>query len=282
MSRIWFITGASRGFGRIWATAALARGDRVAVTARDAESLSHFTEEFGDAVLPLTLDVTDAAQAANAVVRAHDHFGRLDVVVNNAGYMLVGTVEEASEAEARALFDTNYFGTLSVIQAALPLMRAQGGGHIIGVSSALGLVSFPLMGLYCASKWAVEALHEGLAQEVAPFGIKVTLVEPGPYATDLTSGKSLKISPGLDVYAASRQWMQEHLSNGDIGDPDATAAAILAIVDAERPPLRIALGSMVLPMIRASYADRIATWDSWEAVSNAAQGEARRGVVRQF
>ncbi len=185
--KVWFITGASRGFGRIWAEAALARGDGVAATARDAASVADLAERFGGAALPLALDVTSPEQVRQAVARAHDRFGRLDVVVNNAGYTLVGTVEEASEAEVRAIFDTNLFGALAVIQAALPLLRAQGSGRILGVSSGMGVVAMPLAGFYCASKWAFEALHESLAQEVRGHGIRVTLLEPGAYATEFSS-----------------------------------------------------------------------------------------------
>ena len=192
MKKTWFITGASRGLGRIWAEAALARGDQVAATARDVADVADFTDRFGDAVLPLALDVTNAEQVQQVVAQAHAHFGRLDVVVNNAGYSLVGTIEEASEADVRALFDTNYFGTIRVIQAVLPLLRQQGSGHILGVSSGLGLVAMPLIGYYCTSKWAVEALHESLAQEVKAFGIKVTIIEPGAYATEFASPASLR------------------------------------------------------------------------------------------
>jgi len=280
--KIWFITGASRGFGRIWAEAALARGDRVAATARDAASVADLSERFGDAVLPLALDVSDPDQAQQAIRHAHDHFGRLDVVLNNAGYTLVGTVEEASEADVRALFDTNYFGTLRVIKAALPLLRAQGSGHIVGVSSSLGLVGVPLIGFYSTTKWAIEALHDSLAQEVKAFGIKVTLVEPGAYATEFGSATSLKFAPGLDAYAELRKRMHERLSSQDRGDPRATAKAILKIVDADNPPLRFALGATVLPMARTVYAERLATWEAWEPISNAAQGDATKGAVASF
>jgi len=274
-SKVWFITGASRGFGRIWAEAALERGDKVAATARELASVADLVERFGDAVLPLALDVTDADQVRQAVPQAHAHFGRLDVVLNNAGYSLVGTTEEASEADVRAVFDTNYFGTLRVIQAALPLLRQQGSGHILGVSSGVGLVAFPVIGSYCASKWAFEALHESLAQEVKAFGIKVTLLEPGAYATEFGSPASLKFAPGMDAYAALREQVFGRLSSMKRGDPQATAEAILQIVDAENPPLRFLLGNEMLPMVRAAYADRLATWEAWEEVSNAAQGEPK-------
>ena len=275
MTKIWFITGASRGFGRIWAQAALERGDKVAATARTLDDVADLSERFGDAVLPLALDVTDAEQVRQVVERAHAHFGRLDVVINNAGYSLVSTIEEASEDEVRAMFDTNYFGTIRVIQAALPLLREQGSGHIIGVSSGLGLVAMPLIGYYCTSKWAVEALHESLAQEVKPFGIKVTLIEPGAYATTFGSPESLKMAPGMDVYADLRKEVFGHLQGQKQGDPEATAQAVLKLVDAQNPPLRLILGDQNLPQVRAAYADRIATWEAWEEVSNAAQGAAR-------
>jgi NAD(P)-dependent dehydrogenase (short-subunit alcohol dehydrogenase family) len=278
-SKIWFITGASRGFGRIWAKAALMRGDKVAATARTLADVADLKERFGDSVLPLALDVTDAAQVRDAVRQAHAHFGRLDVVLNNAGYSLVGTVEEASEADVRAVFDANYFGTLRVIQAALPLLRQQGSGHILGVSSGLGIVAVPLIGFYCASKWAFEALHESLAQEVKPFGIKVTILEPGAYATDFGSPSSLKFAPGMDAYADLRTQVFGRLSSSEKGDPAATAEAVLKIVDAENPPLRFFVGNTGLPIARAAYAARLATWEAWEAVSNAAQGEPRKQNV---
>ncbi|MCM3782114.1 SDR family NAD(P)-dependent oxidoreductase [Neobacillus mesonae] len=271
-NKVWFITGASRGLGRIWAEAALSRGDKVAATARTPESIAELKERFGDAVLPLALDVTDSQQVEHVVQQAHAHFGRLDVVLNNAGYTLVGTTEEADESDVRELFDANYFGTLRVIQAALPLLRLQGSGHILGVSSAMGIVAAPLIGFYCASKWAVEALHDSLAQEVKSFGIKVTLLEPGAFATDFGSPLSMKTSQGLEVYAELRNRVSVRLSTEERGNPIATVEAILQIIDAEDPPLRFAVGAGVLPLVRGVYADRLATWEKWEAVSNGAQG----------
>ncbi|WP_336785027.1 SDR family NAD(P)-dependent oxidoreductase [Paenibacillus sp. MMO-177] len=271
-NKVWFITGASRGLGRIWAEAALSRGDKVAATARTLESIVDLKERFGEAVLPLALDVTDARQVKRVVQQAHAHFGRLDVVLNNAGYTLVGTTEEAGESDVRELFDANYFGTLRVIQAALPLLRLQGSGHILGVSSAMGIVAAPLIGFYCASKWAVEALHDSLSQEVKGFGIKVTLLEPGAFATDFGSPLSMKTSQELEVYAELRNQVFGRLSTEHRGDPRATAEAILQIVDAQDPPLRFAVGAGVLPLVRGAYADRLAAWEAWEAVSNEAQG----------
>jgi NAD(P)-dependent dehydrogenase (short-subunit alcohol dehydrogenase family) len=271
--KVWFITGASRGFGRIWAEAALQRGDKVVVTARGLASIADLKANYHANALALELDVTKPDQVNTAVAQAHAHFGRLDIVLNNAGYSLVGTIEEASADEVRALYDTNIFGTLSVIQAALPLLRKQGGGHILGVSSGLGHVTMPLIGYYCSSKWAFEAIHESLATEVKPFGIKVTIIEPGAYATEFGSPSSLKLATGLDIYADLRNKVHERLRNMERGDPSATPEAIFKIVDAENPPLRFFLGSHNLPWVRAAYAERLATWEKWESISNSAQGE---------
>ncbi|RRA48487.1 SDR family NAD(P)-dependent oxidoreductase [Acidipila sp. EB88] len=277
--KVWFITGASRGFGRVWAEAALERGDRVAATARNLADVAALSERFGDRVLPLALDVTDTAQVKQAVAAAHSHFGRMDVVLNNAGYSLVGTVEEVGEDAVRALFETNFLGTLRVIQAALPYLRAQGSGHVVGVSSVLGVVGIPMLGLYSASKWAFESMHEALAQEVKPFGIQVTLLEPGAYATEFGSAASVKIAPGLEPYAGLRAQMASFIAKMDQGDPQATPAAVLAVVDAEAPPLRFFVGSTGLPRAREAYRARLAQWEEWADLSNSAQGQATKGVV---
>jgi NAD(P)-dependent dehydrogenase (short-subunit alcohol dehydrogenase family) len=270
-SKVWFITGTSRGFGRVWAEAALARGDRVAATARDVKTLAPLAERYGDLVAPLTLDVTNKAAAAAAIAFAHERFGRLDVVVNNAGYGLFGAIEEVRESEARAQIETNLFGALWVTQAALPFMRAQGSGHIIQVSSIGGVNAFPTVGLYHASKWGLEGFSQSLAAEVAGFGIKVTIVEPGGFATDW-GGASAKRAASMDVYDSARATIAAIRSNSIPGDPEATGPAILKVVDATDPPLRIFLGSSGLPMTRAEYARRIETWEKWSDVSIEAQG----------
>ena len=274
MKKTWFITGASRGFGRIWAEAALQRGDRVGATARNRTDVADLTARFGDSVLPLALDVTNAAQVEQVVQQAHAHFGRIDVLVNNAGKSLFAATEEASDEQIRDLFDANYFGMVRVLRAALPLMRAQGSGHILGVSSGLGITSLPVIGYYCATKWAVEAMHEALAHEVKAFGIKVTLVEPGAYATDF--GKSSQIADPLEPYIDFRKQFLSHLTNVERGDPAATSDAILKLVDSDNPPLRLGLGTTILPRARAAFAERIATWEAWEDVSNAAMGTPRK------
>ncbi|MHA4896364.1 SDR family NAD(P)-dependent oxidoreductase [Pedobacter sp. PWIIR3] len=270
--KVWFITGASRGFGKVWTEAALERGDKVAATARKLESIATLKEKYGENVLTLELDVTNADQVKSAVTAAHEHFGKLDIVLNNAGYSLVGTIEESSADEIRALYETNVLGPVAIIQAVLPILRAQGYGHILGTSSNLGHVTLPVIGYYSSSKWAFEAIHESLAEEVKAFGIKVTIIEPGAYATEFGSQESLKFSHGLEVYTAFKETFFESLRSMERGDPNATAEAIFKIVDTENPPLRFFLGSQCLPWVKDAYSKRLATWEEWAEVSNAAQG----------
>jgi NADP-dependent 3-hydroxy acid dehydrogenase YdfG len=273
--KIWFITGASRGFGRVWAEAALNRGDKVSATARTLASIADLREKYGANVLTLELDVTNPDQVKMVVAQAHAHFGRIDIVLNNAGYSLVGMIEEASADDVRALYETNIFGTLAVIQAVLPLIRQQGGGHILGVSSGLGHVTMPVIGYYCSSKWAFEAIHESLAAEVKPFGINVTIIEPGAYATDFGSPDSLRFAAGLEIYADFKEQFFGRLRGLERGDPTATPEALFNIVDTKNPPLRFNLGSHNLPVIRAAYAERLATWEAWQSVSESAQGQLK-------
>jgi NADP-dependent 3-hydroxy acid dehydrogenase YdfG len=274
-SKVWFITGASRGFGRVWADAALKRGDKVAATARKLASIADLEEKYGENVLTLELDVTNHEQVKSVVEQAHAHFGRLDIVLNNAGYSLVGMIEEAGADDVRALYETNIFGPLAVIKAALPLLRAQGGGHILGTSSGLGHVTMPVIGYYCSSKWAFEAIHESLATEVKDFGIKVTIIEPGAYATEFGSQDSLKFAPGMDIYQDFKTHFFERLRGMKRGDPEATPQALFQIVDAENPPLRFNLGSHNLDWVRTAYAERLATWEEWQDISASAQGEPK-------
>lgn len=273
--KTWFITGTSRGFGREWAVAALQRGDRVAATARDVSTLDDLVERFGDAVLPLELDVTDRDADLAAVAQAHQHLGRLDVVVNNAGYGQFGFIEELSEAELRDQLETNLFGTFWVSQAALPYLREQGGGHIVQVSSIGGISAFPGIGAYHASKWALEGFSQSLAQEVAGFGIHVTLVEPGGFATDW-GGSSARHAAPLPAYeeAHARAAAARSTRTSNQGDPTASAEAILRVVDAEKPPLRVFFGAAPLGIATADYEQRLATWREWQPVSLLAQGGA--------
>ncbi len=269
--KIWFITGTSRGFGREWTEAALERGDKVAATARNTDSLKGLEERYGDSVLPLKLDVANREDAFAAVKTAHEHFGRLDVVVNNAGYGQFGMVEEISEAEARSQMETNFFGALWVTQAALPYLRAQNSGYILQVSSIGGIAAFPNLSMYHASKWALEGLSDALSQEVAEFGIHVTLVEPGPFST-YWSGPSAAHATPIAAYDGARERRAASRGTWKSGDPKATSAAVFAVVDAENPPLRLLLGEFAAAFVGPLYAKRLEVWDEWKEVSRAADG----------
>ncbi|BBH70698.1 short-chain dehydrogenase/reductase [Actinoplanes sp. OR16] len=271
MSKVWFITGTSRGFGRHFAEAALGRGDRVAATARDTGSLDDLVAEYGDAVLPLALDVTSREAVEAAVAAAHEKFGRLDVVVNNAGYGLFGMVEEITEEQLRDQLETNLFGAFFVTRAVLPILREQKSGHIIQISTIGGVGAFPSLGGYHASKWALEGLTESLAQEVAGLGIAVTLVEPGGFATDWAGSSAVHAVPN-PAYQPIRDAMAARSADAQYGDPAAAGPALLQIVDAEQPPLRVLFGSQPTQIVKHLYAQRLQTWADWEHVSHAAQG----------
>lgn len=271
MTRTWFITGGSRGFGRAFALAALGRGDRVAATARDIQTLDDLRDRFAGAILPIALDVTDRAAAGAAVDAAAAHFGGLDIVVNNAGYGLFGAVEELSEEQLQAQLETNFFGAVWVTQAVLPHLRSQGSGHLIQISSIGGVGAFPVLGGYHASKWALEAITESLAQEVAGFGIHVTIVEPGGFATDWGGSSAVHAAP-LPAYDGVRAAMAGRRGSTAPGDPDAAAQALLTLVDADTPPLRVLFGSQPTQLVKVIYDQRLATWAQWEHLSHAAQG----------
>jgi NAD(P)-dependent dehydrogenase (short-subunit alcohol dehydrogenase family) len=266
MAKTWFITGASKGFGREWTEAALERGDMVAATARNLGTLDTLVEKYGDTVLPLQLDVTDRSAAFDTVQRAAAHFGKLDIVINSAGYGHFGMVEELSENDVRAQMETNFFGALWVTQAALPIMRKQRSGHIIQVTSEGGVRTFPGIGAYHASKWALEGLSQSLSQEIKQFGIHVTMVEPGPYATGFGDGsRSSKENPDYKIVRDGIAY------NWQLGTASATRRAILKVVDAEQPPLRIFFGKSLEPLT-AEYEQRLATWNAWLPVSLEAFG----------
>jgi len=271
-NRVWFITGASRGFGRIWTEAALERGDKVVATARKLESISALSEKFGDNVLPLQLDVTNPDEINEVVKKAHEHFGKLDIVLNNAGYSLVGTIEEGSPDEIRALYETNILGPVNIIKAVMPILREQGFGHILGTSSNLGHITMPVIGYYSSSKWAFEAIYESLAIEIKQFGIKVTIIEPGAYATEFGSPESLKFAKGIDAYNDFKENFVKGLQTAERGNPNATPQALFKVVDSENPPLRFNLGSHNLPATKKAYEERLAVWEEWDAISSAAQG----------
>lgn len=273
MSKIWFVTGSSRGFGRRFVEAALQRGDKVAATARQAESLADLVVAHGDRVLPLPLDVTDRGAVFAAVQRAHAHFGRIDVVVNNAGYGLFGMVEEIQDVEIRAQFETNVFGALWVTQAALPFLRAQGSGHVIMLSSVLGIAAFPTTGAYTASKAALEGFSESLAQEVAPFGVKVTIVEPSGFDTGFAS--STKQADPMPVYSPVRDAFNAQFAGLPQGNDSGAGGALLAIVDAPHPPLRVFFGTLPMHVVPPLYTQRLKTWEEWAGVAAQADGSGQ-------
>ncbi|MEV0272232.1 SDR family NAD(P)-dependent oxidoreductase [Hamadaea sp. NPDC050747] len=277
MSKVWFVTGSSRGLGRRFVEAALSRGDRVAATARSTTGFDDLVKAYGDAVLPLGMDVTDRAAVFEAAKRAREHFGRLDVIVNNAGYAQIGAVEELTEQQLRDQLETNLFGAVWVVQAVLPYLREQGSGHIIQLSSAAGLIATPLGGAYMASKWALEGLNDALAQEVAGFGIKVTIIEPGGFAT--RDGKNPDpmdnghVAAHHPAYDPLRERLAAFAGKQPAGDPAAAAQTLLRLADLENPPLRVLFGQGFYPMIQKAYADRLRNWDDTQELSIAAHGD---------
>ena len=274
-NRTWLITGASRGFGRSFAQAALAAGDRVGAAARDTSSLKDLVAEHGDAVLPVELDVTDRGAVFAAVRNVHDHFGHLDVVVNNAGYGVSGAIEELSEEQARRQLEVNVFGALWVTQAALPILREQRSGWIVQVSSIGGLAAFPLTGIYHASKWALEGFSETLRQEVEPFGIKVLMVEPSGFRTDW-AGSSMDRAEPIDAYqqidqiANRRAFQQEDNNGSQPGNPDLAARALLDTLDRDDPPFRLLLGNVAYDVAVDRYETRLTEFRAGEQVARAA------------
>lgn len=271
MAKTVFITGASRGFGKIWAEALLERGDQVAATSRNVSQLNDLVNKYGAKVLPIQLDVNNRAEGFGAIQKAKTHFGSIDVLINNAGYGLFGAIEETSDQQARDQINTNVFGLLWLTQAVIPVMREQGHGHIINLSSILGLVTVPNLGLYNASKYAVEAISETLAAEVKQFGISVTIIEPNAYATDWSKSSAIHTTP-MPMYDRLKANFSASFGNGVFGRPESTSQAILKIIDLSNPPLRLFLGKHAFPLVKKTYAERIAEWESWNKVSVAAHG----------
>jgi NAD(P)-dependent dehydrogenase (short-subunit alcohol dehydrogenase family) len=271
MSKIILITGASRGFGKIWAKALLERGDKVAATARNTEDLNDLVQAYGNAVFPIQLDVNNRDACFAVVNKVKQHFGRIDVLINNAGFGLFGAIEETSEEQARAQMETNFFGLLWVTQAIVPIMREQKGGHIIQVSSFLGLVSLPVLGLYNASKYAVNGLSETLATEVKSFGINVSLIEPNGFSTDW-AGASAFQTEANEAYAPFKKAFFDAATPDSWGKPETTAKAVLALIDSANPPLHFLLGKVAYPAVKQVYAARLAEFEEWKDVSAEAHG----------
>jgi NAD(P)-dependent dehydrogenase (short-subunit alcohol dehydrogenase family) len=269
MSRTWLITGTSAGFGHALARAALAAGDNVVASARRVDALEALVADAPERTLAVGLDVTDRAQIDAAVAAATDRFGAVDVLVNNAGLASVGAVEELQDPELRSLMDTMYFGPVAMVQAVLPGMRARRAGTIVQMSSMGGQISMPGFGAYCSAKFALEALSEALAAEVAPYGIRVLIVEPGAFATSFGGGRS-QVSPDSGLYEQTvgpQRAAVDGMDGSQPGDPDRAATAIIEALDAPDPPLRLALGTDALTYIGATLDARRAELDAWGALT---------------
>ncbi|MEZ4334328.1 MAG: oxidoreductase [Myxococcota bacterium] len=264
--KVWLITGCSSGMGKAFAIAALRAGYRVVATARDPGTLEDVVATRPDRALALALDVTDKAQIGRVVERTLAEYGRIDVLVNNAAYGYLAAIEEGDEADVRAMFETNFWGTLAMTRAVLPCMRRQRSGHIVNNSSQAGLMSKPGTGYYSTTKWAVEALTEALVEEVEPFGIRVTALEPGPFRTDW-AGRSMKRSKTtMPDYAAvhARAQMIADMDGTQPGDPRGAAAALVEVVRSPDPPRQLLMGKIVLDTYRAKLDGIRAALDRWE------------------
>jgi NAD(P)-dependent dehydrogenase (short-subunit alcohol dehydrogenase family) len=269
LNKVWFITGTSSGFGRSLAEEVLRRGERLVATARDPQSLDELVARAPDRVLAVRLDVTQAAQVQPALDAALQRFGRIDVVVNNAGFSIVGAAEETSEADLRATMETMFFGAAALTRAVLPQLRRQGTGTVVQITSVGGLITAPGFGTYCAAKHALEAWSESLAAEVAPFGIKVLIVEPGAFRTSLF-GSGFRIMPVMPIYDATVGPTRAYVAGSggkQPGDPAKAARAIADAVDAGAPQLRLPLGADAIQGIRAKLARVAADVDGTEKVA---------------
>jgi NADP-dependent 3-hydroxy acid dehydrogenase YdfG len=271
--QVWFVTGASTGLGRALVDHLLQIGARVVATARKPEQLEQLARHYPETVLVTGLDVTSQALVDAAVKAAEAKFGRIDVLVNNAGYGMVGAVEESAEGEYRPMFETNVFGLIRVTQAVLPGMRSRGSGHILNLSSIGGLVATPGFGLYNATKFAVEGLSEALAQELKPLGISVTIVEPGPFRTDFLGRSGVPAKNHIEGYEQSSGKMRAYFSEQDgkqRGNPKKAVEAMVRAVDAEQAPLHLLLGANTIPRLKGKVDTLLADVAAWEAVTTGA------------
>ncbi|PSN12554.1 short-chain dehydrogenase/reductase [filamentous cyanobacterium CCT1] len=269
-SKVWLITGCSTGFGRALAEAVLQKGDRLLATARKPEQLGALVEHYPDTAKAVRLDVTSPQDIQAAIDNAIATFGRIDVLVNNAGHGLIAALEEVSDEEAHQFFETNFFGALRLMQSVLPVMRQQGSGHIVNLSSTAGLVGFGGSSLYCGAKFAMEGTSEALAKEVESFGVKVTLIEPGAFRTDFNGRSLATVEQSIDAYAsvsgASLQWFKE-MDGQQPGDPAKAAQAIIQAVESPYPPIRLALGADAMSLIQEKL-ERVKTdLDAWQQVT---------------
>lgn len=275
MSKTWFITGSSRGLGRSLAEAVLAQGGWVVATARKPEALDDLKAKYGDRVLPVALDVTDPAQVQQAIDVAIKAFGQIDVLVNNAGYGFAGAFEEMTPEEFKRQIDTNFWGVVNVTRAALPVLRGQGFGHIIQITSIGGRLAVPGLSAYHAAKFAVEGMSEALAQEVRPLGIKVTIVEPGGFRTDW-AGSSMAFAKPIEAYdptVGAVRGMLEQLTGKEPGNPAKAAQAIIQITNETEPPLRLPLGTDAHALLGHTYKSNIESLERWKDITRSTDFE---------
>jgi NAD(P)-dependent dehydrogenase (short-subunit alcohol dehydrogenase family) len=269
-SKVWLITGCSTGFGHALAEAVLQKGDRLLATARKPEQLGALVEHYPDTAKAVRLDVTSPQDIQAAIDTGIATFGRIDVLVNNAGHGMIAALEEVSDEEAHQFFETNFFGALRLMQSVLPVMRQQGSGHIVNLSSTAGLVGFGGSSLYCGAKFALEGTSEALAKEVESFGVKVTLIEPGAFRTDFNGRSLATVEQSIDAYAsvsgATLQWFKE-MDGQQPGDPAKAAQAIIQAVESPHPPIRLALGTDAMSLIQKKL-ERVKTdLDAWQQVT---------------
>jgi NAD(P)-dependent dehydrogenase (short-subunit alcohol dehydrogenase family) len=278
MNKIWFVTGSSRGLGRTLVEAILAAGDKVIATARKPEELKDLSAIYGDSIQAVKLDVTSSADVEKAVATAVEAFGRIDVLINNAGYGFLGAFEEMSDEEFKGQIETNFWGVVNVTRAILPHLRQQGSGHIIQITSVGGRSAFPGLSGYHAAKFAVEGLSEALALEVKPLGLKVTIVEPGGFRTDW-AGASMAFAKPIEAYAPTIGFMREQLKLRDgnqPGDPRKAAQAILKLVDMPEAPLRLPLGNDAMAVLRNGYKTSAEELERWAEITKSTDFDGLR------
>ncbi len=279
IQRVWFITGASTGFGRLLAEEVLKTGGKVIATARNIDKVADLEVKYPEAAKALALDVTDAGQVDSVVTQAFAQFGQVDVLVNNAGYGVAGAIEEVSEAEFMPMFDTNVFGLLKVTRAFLPHLRKQRSGHILNISSIGGLIGGQGIGMYNATKFAVEGLSEALAAELAPLGVRVTIIEPGPFRTDFLGRSGVIAKTRINDYDNTAGTMRKYFSENDgkqKGDPVRAVQAMIQVVESPNPPLHLLLGGSALQRMRAKldgWQKEISAWEQVTAGADFREGE---------
>ncbi len=269
MKKVWFITGSSRGLGRSLTTAVLAQGDLVVATARDTKNLETLTRDYPEQVLALALDVNEAEQVQQAVAKAIAHFGRIDVLVNNAGFGIIGAAEAYTEEQVRSQLETNLYAPIAITRAVLPHMRKQGSGRILQISSVGGRVGNAGLTMYQAAKFGLGGFSEALAREVAPLGIFVTSVEPGGFRTDW-AGASMSYATPIAGYEESVDQRAAFIKDGNfvpMGDPDKAAQAMIRLTESPEPPIHLLLGSEAVGMVQASLKERQAELDQWSSLS---------------